>query len=459
MRRSPLRRLTIQAALFLGFGVVVGLWVYTGYEFTTRMASVEEESATITSRYLEAQERLTRIRSQVLVASVYVRDALLEPIQGLTPRYERQLEETYAAIDGALREYVPVLDTTDEREHVQRLRKEVDDFRQMTRHVLLARQASSVADVRDLLNRNLVPRREAAIRVSEEVQALNRAVFVQHQTEIARVHRVAERRTWQQVGLALIASLTIGVFISLYAGRLESHLQRQLRANEQSTRDLQYLSSRLMTAQEEERRNVARELHDEVGQALTAVKVELSIAQRRLNATPESGALLEAQEITDGALQTVRDMSQLLHPAALDDLGLSAAVEWQARTFEVRHAIRVDFEHDGLSHDGRAQRLPREVEVAAYRIVQEALTNVAKHSGATACRIRLARTEAELVISIQDDGAGFDLSDDAAVRRGLGLVGMRERASLLSGEVSLASERGGGTRVTARLPLARAVHV
>jgi signal transduction histidine kinase len=454
MRRSPLRRLTIQAALFLGFGVVVGLWVYTGYEFTTRIAGVEEESANITSRYLEAQERLTRIRSQVLVASVYVRDALLEPVQGLTPRYERQLEETYAAIDSALDEYVPVLDTADEREHVQRLRKEVDEFRQMTRRVLLARQGRSVADVRDLLNRNLVPRREAAIRVSEEVQALNRAAFVRHQTEIARVHRVAERRTWQQVGLALIASLMIGAFISLYAGRLESRLQEHLRANEQSTRDLQYLSARLMTAQEEERRSVARELHDEVGQALTAVKVELSLAQRRLNGTPQSSVLLEAQEITDGALQTVRDMSQLLHPAVLDDLGLTAAVEWQARTFEVRHAIRVDVEHSGLS-----QRLPREVEVAVYRIVQEALTNVAKHSGATACRIRLARTEAELAVSIEDDGAGFDLSDTAAARRGLGLVGMRERASLLAGEVSLASERGGGTRVTARVPLARTVHV
>jgi signal transduction histidine kinase len=453
MRLSPLRRLTIQAALFLGFGAVVGLWVYTGYEFTTRMASVEEESANITSRYLEAQERLTRIRSQVLVASVYVRDALLEPIQGLTRRYERQLEETYTAIDGALRDYVPVLNTADEREHVQRLRKEVDEFRQMTRRVLLARQGSS-ADVRELLNRNLVPRREAAIRVSEEVQALNRAAFIQHQTEIARVHRIAERRTWQQVGLALIASLTIGAFISLYAGRLESHLQTQLRANEQSTRDLQYLSARLMTAQEEERRNVARELHDEVGQALTAVKVELSVAQRRLDGTLQSGVLLEAQEITDGALHTVRDMSQLLHPAALDDLGLSAAVEWQARTFEVRHAIRVDVEHSGLS-----QRLPREVEVAAYRIVQEALTNVAKHSGATACRIRLARSDVELTICIEDDGAGFDVSDTAAARRGLGLVGMRERASLLAGEVSLASERGGGTRVAARLPVARAVHV
>ena len=453
MRVPLLRRLTIQAALFLGFGLVVGLWVYTGYEFTTRIAAIEDESARITARYLEAQERLTRIRSQVLVASVYVRDALLEPAQNLLSRYELQLEETYAGIDAALREYVPVLDTDAERDQVRRLRSEVDEFRQMTQKVLQARKSGAVADVRGLLNENLVPRREAAIRVSEEVQALNRAAFVQHQTEIARVHRFAERRTWQQVGLALVASLAIGLLISLYAGRLESQLQQQLRTNEQSTRDLQSLSARLMTAQEEERRNVARELHDEVGQALTAVQVELSLAERRLNTVGYGSEVGEAQKITHSALQTVRDMSQLLHPAALDDLGLSAAVEWQARAFEARHAIRVDVTQDDIP-----QRLPREVEVAAYRIVQEALTNVAKHSGATACQIVLARSDGRLQIVVEDDGAGFDASDVRVQGRGLGLVGMRERAALLSGQVTFDSQPGVGTRVTARLPIASGVH-
>jgi signal transduction histidine kinase len=147
-------------------------------------------------------------------------------------------------------------------------------------------------------------------------------------------------------------------------------------------------------------------------------------------------------------------MSQLLHPAALDDLGLTAAIEWQARTFEARHGIRVEVAHDGLP-----ERLPRDVEVAAYRIVQEALTNVAKHSGASACRIRLHCSDGDLAISIEDDGTGFDRRDVRSERKGLGLVGMRERAALLAGEVNLDSERGGGTRVTARLPLGRRAHV
>src|SRR5687767_5022190 len=118
MRVATMRKPTIQVALVLAFLLIVGLWGYTGYEFTTRMAAVEEASAQITSRYLEAQERLTTIRSQILVASVHIRDALLEPNRTLIPRYERQINDSYASMDAALRDYEPVLDSTGQREHV-----------------------------------------------------------------------------------------------------------------------------------------------------------------------------------------------------------------------------------------------------------------------------------------------------------------------------------------------------
>jgi signal transduction histidine kinase len=318
----------------------------------------------------------------------------------------------------------------------------------MTAQVLGRTKEGGVVDVRALLNQNLVPRREAAIRVSEEVQGLNRAAFVQHQTDITQIHRLAERRTWQQIGLALLASLGIAVVFSFYAGRLEARLLAQMQTNEHNTRYLQHLSTRLIGAQEEERRTVARELHDEVGQALTAVQVELSVAQRRLKAAGHAALLGEAEAITHGALQTVRDISQLLHPALLDDLGLAAAIEWQARTFEARHGIRAD-----VSQDGMARRLPREVELAAYRIVQEALTNVAKHSRASSCRIVLRRQDANLEIVVEDDGRGFEPGEMLDPHRGLGIVGMRERAALLSGRVAFESGSGAGTRVNVRLPV------
>jgi signal transduction histidine kinase len=439
----------MQAALILSVGLIVGLWVYTGYEFTTRMAAVEEQSAEITARYMEAQERLTTVRSQVLVGSVHVRDALLEPDRTLIPRYEQQIERTYGVIEDALSTYQPVLDTAAGRAHIERLRSEFDGFKKMTAQVLALAKAGTPGDIRLLLNNSLVPRREAAVRVSEEVQSLNRAAYVQHQTNIAQIHRVAERRTWQQVGLALLASLGIAFVFSVYAGRLEARLRAQMQTNEHNTRYLQQLSTRLIGAQEEERRNVARELHDEVGQALTAVQVELTVAERRLKAAGVTTPLLaDAETITHNALQTVRDVSQLLHPALLDDLGLTAAIEWQARSFESRHGIRVDLQQDEI-----AKRLPRPVELAAYRIVQEALTNVAKHSRAASCRIALRRQDGDLEIAVEDDGRGFDVVEADPTQRGLGLVGMRERAALLSGRVALESERGAGTRVKVKLPV------
>jgi signal transduction histidine kinase len=454
MRVPALRKPTIQVALVLGFGLIVGLWGYTGYEFTSRIAAVEEQSADITARYLEAQERLTTVRSQLLVGSVHVRDALLEPDRTLIPRYSRQIEDTYTTIENALHDYEPVLDSEAGRSHIERLRREFDGFKEMTAQVLANAQQGTSGDVRTLLNNSLVPRREAAVRVSEEVQSLNRAAFVQHQVNIAQIHREAERHTWQQVGLALLASLAIALVLSAYSGRLESRLFVQMQTNEQNTRHLQQLSTRLIGAQEEERRNVARELHDEVGQALTAVQVELAVAERRMKALGITAPLLDdAETIAHNALQTVRDISQLLHPALLDDLGLAAAIEWQARTFEARHGIRVEVEQDEL-----AKRLPRPVELAAYRIVQEALTNVAKHARATCCRISIRRQDGDVEVAVEDDGQGFDPSEMNG-SRGLGLVGMQERAALLSGRVALESERGAGTRVKVKLPVSDRVYV
>ena len=443
--------LTIRAALGAGFALIVGLWLYTAYDFTSRMESVEDQSAAITARYIEAQDRLSSVRTQLLGASVYVRDALMDPSRDNTLAYERQLDATYSSIDRAFERYVPILDTISERGQVRRLRDEVNEFRRTMRNVLESKRRDPNADARTLLNREVVPRREAAIRVSEEVQALNRAAFVQHQNEIASVHRVAERHIWERLGFALLASLAIGLFASVYAGKLERRLWRQMATNEQNTRYLQQLSTKLIGAQEEERRTIARELHDEIGQVLTAVKVELSVAQRTLQTAGwPSGLLNDAQTIADSALHSVRDLSQLLHPALLDDLGLAAAIEWQANAFAKRHGLRVDVRQDHM-----AKRLAPEVELAAYRIVQEALNNVVKHARASTCWVTLRRFANDLEITVADDGSGFDPTEvrEPHRRPGLGLIGMRERAAQLEGRVALDSARGAGTRVRVRLPL------
>ena len=151
----------------------------------------------------------------------------------------------------------------------------------------------------------------------------------------------------------------------------------------------------------------------------------------------------------DGALQSVRDLSHLLHPSLLDDLGLPAAVDWYLRGFGKRHEIAVD-----LLDDRMEERLAPDIETAAYRIIQEALTNVAKHARATSCRIYLQRLPSTLLVTIEDDGVGFDPQNPAPADggHGLGLTGVRERASQLGGTVRLESGLGKGTRLTIELP-------
>ena len=450
MRRVLLGRLTIRTALGLAFGLSLGLWLFTGYAFTTRLTDAERQASEVTARYLRAQDLLSTVRAQVLLSSVFVRDALMDPNLAV-PGHRERIERAHATIDEALRHYEPVIDAAGRQEEVGRLRAAVEDFRRTTWDVLDADMGS--ASVRDLLNERIVPRREAAVRVSEQVQALNRTAYVQQQVVTADIHRVAQRQSWQRLGLGLIANLAIALVAILYAGRLEKRLLRQLEKDARTSRELQQLSSKLITAQEEERRSIARELHDEVGQVLTEVNVEISLAQRALELKGVGGHLLdEAQAVTDSALQSVRDLSQLLHPAVLDDLGLPAAIDWYLRGTARRHGLRVDLEQAGMP-----DRVAADAEVAAYRIVQEAVTNVVRHANARTCRVRLVHTTAEggaLTVEVEDDGTGFDAEAMGRIgaQRGLGMVGIRERVAQLRGTLTVDSVPGRGTRVVVRLP-------
>jgi signal transduction histidine kinase len=252
--------------------------------------------------------------------------------------------------------------------------------------------------------------------------------------------------------LALTLSLAIALVASAYASRLERRLRRQMQKEAETAGELQRLSSQVITAQERERRIIARELHDDVGQALSAIKMELSLAERAIDAGASAALkLLPARTITDSALQSVRDLSRLLHPAILDDLGLPAAIDAYLKESADRYGLWATASHEGM--DGR---LPPEVEAAAYRIVQEGVTNAGKHARATTCHVRTIYATACLTITIDDDGIGFDPGEvvSAAGGGGLGLISMRERAANLGGTFHIDSRRG-GTRLVVELPAER----
>jgi signal transduction histidine kinase len=442
---------TIKAVLFLGFGLTLGLWLFAGYQFTAQMAEVEREAAAVNARYTHAQDLLATVRAQILLGSVYVRDALLSGDPADMEDNRRHIGDTYRAINAALDQYEPVLELPPgERDRIATLRREIDGYRIVTDDVLSIDSSERPRAARRLLNERIVPKRGLVVGLSEEVQALNRMAFVRQQDNIAAIYRATQLQVWRQVGLALAASLGIAFFATMYAAGLERRIRLHAATETESRGELQRLSARLLSAHEDERRTIARELHDEIGQALAAIKVELAVAQSppaTAGAPPHS--LEIARSIADGVLQSVRDLSHLLHPSLLDDLGLGAAVERYARDFERRHAMPVEVLSEGIH-----RRLAPETETAAYRIVQEALTNVARHSHATRCTVRLVPQGEALLVAVEDNGIGFDPD----VRRrdggsgGLGLIGIRERALELGGTIHLDSATGRGTRLTVLLP-------
>ena len=214
---------------------------------------------------------------------------------------------------------------------------------------------------------------------------------------------------------------------------------------------LRRLSDSIIAGQEKERAAVARELHDEFGQVLTALGLDAAWLRDRLkDADPEGSRQAQAMcGVIDKAIDEVRGIATRLRPGALDHLGLVDALDWYIRDFEKRSKIRCVYRHGGVP------RIADKVATAAYRIAQESLTNVARHSGASRVDISLRAEKGDLLLSVEDDGKGL-APEQLGESKGLGVIGMRERASLIGGTLSIGPGAGGGVRVELRIPLAAA---
>jgi signal transduction histidine kinase len=207
------------------------------------------------------------------------------------------------------------------------------------------------------------------------------------------------------------------------------------------------LSQRLVATQEEERKHLSRELHDDVGQVLTALRMELGRIERTRgpSAVAIAPAVIECRRLVDSLVRTVRDLALGLRPSMLDDLGLQAALEWHVRDFMRRYGVQVE-----LTMDGDVTTLPDAYRTCVYRAVQEALTNGIRHSQAHTIAIRIVGVPDGLDVSIADDGIGMDRERRG---EGLGLRGIEERVRKLRGTMTIQSAPGRGTTVAFRLPL------
>jgi two-component system, NarL family, sensor histidine kinase UhpB len=234
--------------------------------------------------------------------------------------------------------------------------------------------------------------------------------------------------------------------------RLGDTLNAMLDVLQEHRQQLQKMSEQVLAAQEDERKRIARELHDETAQALTTLLIRLKILEKARSETEVRGQIDELRELTAQTLEAVRKLAVELRPATLDDLGLLAALEAYTESYRSRMPARVTFHADAF--EDRDGRLPPQIELVLYRVVQEALTNVAKHANARAIRVELSRNAHEVVASVADDGEGFKVEDMMRSReRGLGLFGMQERLALVRGQLVIDSAPGRGTRVNARVPL------
>jgi len=246
----------------------------------------------------------------------------------------------------------------------------------------------------------------------------------------------------------------VSVFVDLY--RYNAHLTREIAERKlaqdnllKSEERLREFAAHIQSVREEERTNIAREIHDELGQALTGLRMDLSWLEKRLPADlKEPAAKVRSMfRLIDSTIQVVRKISSELRPQVLDDVGLLGTLKWQAREFQARAGIRckVDLPPEDIALDQQRS-------TAVFRIFQEVMTNVARHAHATKVDIKLRADSDNLILSIVDNGRGIAQADlDSS--KSLGLLGIRERAFLLGGTAEITPAKGGGTAVTLVLPL------
>lgn len=230
-----------------------------------------------------------------------------------------------------------------------------------------------------------------------------------------------------------------------YIVRLERQTHDRYVQLARSQHELQLLSSRLLDAQETERRSISRELHDEIGQSLGALLVDIGrLSTTLFNDRPDVRTQLDnMKSVAERTFQAVRNIALLLRPSMLDDLGLVAALEWQGREVSRRSEIEVAVESENVPED-----LPDEYRICIYRLVQEALNNAVRHSGSRNVKVTVVQSAKCITVRVGDDGRGFDPNRT----RGLGILGMEERVKRLAGTFTMDSKAGQGVTITAELP-------
>jgi signal transduction histidine kinase len=308
------------------------------------------------------------------------------------------------------------------------------------------------ADARNMIQSDLEPRRATITETVSRLLVLNDRAQVNAAEKIAEIYSEVKREILLLICALFLMALVTGLYTLQANRRTFERLQHLAERLEAQSKQLRKLSWKLIEVQENTLRNVARDLHDEFGQILTAVGAMLGRAsQHGLEKNSEFVEEVQrVKKIVEDTLQNVRDTSQMFRPAILDDFGLEQTLEWFASQFARQTGIKVHYEGNSPG-----QLMPSDSAIHIYRIVQAALANVARHSGAHEAWVSLTKADGNLALEIRDDGEGFnpDADMDRTSGEGMGLMGMRERAEHLKGTIVVRSAPGHGTMVRIEIPL------
>lgn len=439
-----------RGVLLIGFGGLLLLMAYAGFNTMRALSQTQQRSAEIQQEFVQRSRLLNQIRSDLYLSGTYVRDYLLEPNARDAEVYRTDLDQvrhdmtagihTYAGLGGSdmapfsglqaqLAEYWRVLDPAMAWQPDERHR----------RGYLF-------------LKNEVLPRRAAMLRLADDIAATNEQQLKVSSQRVAIVFSQVRDRIAITLAVTLVLGLVLAVLSMLSILQVERQALARYREVSQARRELKELSARLVHAQENERRAISRELHDQVGQGMSALHLGLC---NLLATLPESARdqltsqINHLRMIAEESVRAVRNLSLLLRPSMLDDLGLVPALRWQAREISRNSGLRVD-----IAADESCDELPDEYKTCIYRLVQEALNNVARHARAQVVRINVKKASESLFLTIQDDGVGFNPSES-----GLGLLGMQERIANLGGAFRVDSRPGKGTLLAISLQMPKGATV
>lgn len=433
-------------ALMAGFGGLLLLMLFAGIDSVQTLRSIQISNDDVREDFLLRTRVLERIRADLYVSGTYVRDYLLEPESGKAEGHRYSLLESRQDMDAALARYRTLL-TRQEAQPFQLLSQELSEYWGVLEPVFHwspeQRRRAGFLFLRD----EVFPRRMAILRIADEIRAIDESQLNAGKLRMDETYSQFRNRLTATIGLTVGLGLLLASFSMRKILGLETEGAAHLAEISHARAELQRLSARLVEAQEEERRSISRELHDEVGQALSGVLVEMANLTRLIRARELDAVATKAAEIkgeVESSIRVVRNMALLLRPSMLDDLGLVPALEWQAREVARRSGVRIEVDAGQVS-----EQLPEGHKTCVYRIVQEALHNIVQHSGASNVNVSVGQDAASLVLNIHDDGKGFD----PRRQRGMGLLGIEERVGYLGGTFGVQSLPGQGTTLRVWLPL------